>query len=786
MFESALPLWGDAGLDRKRGGFLEELGLDGRPTAAPFKRTRVTARQIYAFSHASLLGWGPGDALAAAGYAYLVEKAWQGPDCGWARRLTPDGAVLDATPDLYDHAFVLFALAWRYRASGDRDALRRAHDTLDFIERHLRRPGADGFLHALPPHGPRLQNPHMHLVEACLSAFEATGDQRFLDRATDVVRLFRERFFDGRTLAEYFTDDWQRVAGDQGRIVEPGHQFEWAWILANYSRLAEVALVDEISALVAFSERYGVDPATGATFNQVRDDGAPLDRGSRTWPNTERIKGHLAIVRARRRIATSRHRQRDPLAPRSLPGGRTARLLDGRVRRQRPAVGDDGADLDAVPRLSRLRRVAAAGAAAGERRPRRSYEQPRMTSEVLSAQRHMTWRVFALVVAIGTASAAGPPQSVQLRRTEVVRALDLYAAGRADEALALVSRASRDQIRDWRQVLVSYGHAWIHNGPANLSPRIFAAAAFALEMEAVRAERGEWGRTSMVDCGGQCVIEWGCTILRARGVSDDHERTWLLASMALVGGVRDWTFLIGPSLGLTNLQRAPLIARPAEDHLTHALTRHPGEARFRLVRAEAIASRFDIGPEFDVPRAGERARPVGGVGTIGVAGLGLFPSGSANQRRRAQIDTALTAFEVLTRDPDVGLEAKIRLAYLRYRLEDYEQARADAESAASGAADRDVKYTAHFIAGQAAQAMGNLSGAEAQYAAALVARPRSQSAMVALAALQFLRGDASPAYALVNTPRSQADDDDPWRLFFYGDFPRLPALIKDLRARVMQ
>ena len=149
----------------------------------------------------------------------------------------------------------------------------------------------------------------------------------------------------------------------------------------------------------------------------------------------------------------------------------------------------------------------------------------------------MSWKVLAVAVAMGAASAAPPAQSVQLRRTEVVRALDLYAAGRADEALALVSRASRDRIRDWRQVLVSYGHAWIHNGPANLSPRIFAAAAFALEMEAVRAERGEWGRTSMVDCGGQCVIEWGCAILRARGVSDDHERAWLLASMALVGGV---------------------------------------------------------------------------------------------------------------------------------------------------------------------------------------------------------------------------------------------------------
>ena len=134
------------------------------------------------------------------------------------------------------------------------------------------------------------------------------------------------------------------------------------------------------------------------------------------------------------------------------------------------------------------------------------------------------------------------------------------------------------------------------------------------------------------------------------------------------------------------------------------------------------------------------------------------------------------------------IEAKIRLAYLRYRLEDYERARDRGRaSAANAAADPDLKYTAQFIAGQAAQALGDLRGAEGHYAAALSARPRSQSATLALAALQFLRGAAAPAYTLINTPRrSQADDDDPWRLFFYGDHPRLPALIKALRAQVTQ
>src|SRR4029453_3037871 len=138
-------------------------------------------------------------------------------------------------------------------------------------------------------------NPHMHLLEASLAAHDATQESRFLDLARDLANLFRSRFFDGRTLAEFFTEDCQRPPGPEGRIVEPGHQLEWAWILAAYQRVSGADVTSQAEALVAFSEAHGVDPRTQVTFNTVRDDGTAIDRGSRTWPNTERIKGHLAL-----------------------------------------------------------------------------------------------------------------------------------------------------------------------------------------------------------------------------------------------------------------------------------------------------------------------------------------------------------------------------------------------------------------------------------------------------------------------------------------------------------
>lgn len=306
LFEEALPLWADAGLDRVNGGFHETLDFAGAPGGGAVKRVRVIARQIYVYSHAGVLGYDKGAAIADHGMRFLREKAWLG-DAGWARTLTPEGAVRDATPDLYDQAFVLFALAWRYRSSGDVEARRFASRTLDVIEARFRHAGGEGYLNAIPPDGPRQQNPHMHLLEACLAAYEAFGDARFATVAESLTILFTRRLFDDATgtLAEFFEEDWSRAAGEAGRRVEPGHHFEWAWILNDRQRLLGGDMTRYIEALVAFAERHGISP-TGFAVDALRDDGAVVEGGSRTWPNTERIKGHLALFE---------RTGRDPSAP---------------------------------------------------------------------------------------------------------------------------------------------------------------------------------------------------------------------------------------------------------------------------------------------------------------------------------------------------------------------------------------------------------------------------------------------------------------------------------------
>ena len=326
MFERALPFWAWNGIDSADGGYVEQLTLDGRDAGVAFKRTRVTARQVYTFSHARVLGWDGGGDKAATGIDFLINRAWQGPDKGFARTVSRKGEVIDPTPDLYDHAFALFAFAWRHRAHRDMQSRDWMHRTLDFIETHMDHHSGAGFWHEMPPTGWRLQNPHMHLTEACLAALEASGEARFAEASGRLVQLFQKRLLDRSTgmLPEYFTDDWRRVPGEEGRLVEPGHMMEWAWILNQARKLIGADTADDIRALAGLAERIGVDPVSGITYNAVRNDGTPLDKGSRTWPNTERIKAAVAlyeldgvdparVINEAGGLLLSRYLTRDPL-----------------------------------------------------------------------------------------------------------------------------------------------------------------------------------------------------------------------------------------------------------------------------------------------------------------------------------------------------------------------------------------------------------------------------------------------------------------------------------------
>jgi mannose-6-phosphate isomerase len=302
--DKAWPFWLAHGIDRNAAGeaigFHEHLTLDDHRCTAAFRRLRVVTRQTYVFSEALGAGVGAAEEAVTLGLAYLRRHAFN-PEGGYHWRFDLAGAVIDPRRDLYDHAFVLLALSTAMRVRPD-PVLRAETLALDAYLHDVFPHPEGGYGESLPASLPRRQNPHMHLLEACLAAAEAFGDSPFLDRADSIVDLFLTRMLQRAegALPEYFDEALVPHREDGRFLVEPGHHSEWVWLLDWHRRRrvaagrpALPAAAEAIAMLTRFTDRYGIHPETGALVDVLWSDGAVASAGQRLWPQTERLKAEF-------------------------------------------------------------------------------------------------------------------------------------------------------------------------------------------------------------------------------------------------------------------------------------------------------------------------------------------------------------------------------------------------------------------------------------------------------------------------------------------------------------
>lgn len=289
--EQALPLWSTTGWDSARGGFVERLSKDGSPDAEAPRRVRVQARQIYSFAKAAQMEWfAEGKEIALKGLDYMLSKAKSPDGKGFVHLLNADGSVGNGLRDAYDHAFVLLALATVFAITKDAQVRAEIDQVLGFLDRELRSPHG-GFIEGLPPSLPRRQNPQMHLLEAMLALYEATGEAQFQNRAGDFFGLFIGNLFDqqAQVLGEYFEEDWARI---NPIVVEPGHQAEWLWLLRGFERNTGCPTGRFRTALLKTALRYR--DQTGCLVDEGDATGNIVQATRRLWPQTEIAKAFIA------------------------------------------------------------------------------------------------------------------------------------------------------------------------------------------------------------------------------------------------------------------------------------------------------------------------------------------------------------------------------------------------------------------------------------------------------------------------------------------------------------
>ena len=288
------------GWDNQYGGLFETLKSNGESEDIPFRRVMVHARQLFVFSRwAKLTGNNNFIVKADKIFEFMTTAFWDPENGGWFSRLNLDGSVQDQTKDLYAHAFVLFGLA-NYKNSLNRKTVHDWIDkTLTIVERQFSRKDGSfcqdlsGQFMDLSPQI-RSQNPHMHLLEAALYLLENDKQNpRYLTLVNRLLNLFENKILgNGNKIIREYLDQSFKPSLVNSFIIEPGHHYEWAWLLNWSDKIHKSNKYDTlIKALFDTGWRLGWDFNNGGVFDEFDCESNQVFRSSkRLWPLLELIK----------------------------------------------------------------------------------------------------------------------------------------------------------------------------------------------------------------------------------------------------------------------------------------------------------------------------------------------------------------------------------------------------------------------------------------------------------------------------------------------------------------
>src|SRR5207244_12088074 len=154
---------------------------------------------------------------------------------------------------------------------------------------------------------PICSNPHMHLLEAALAWLAIDDDPAWRGMADGIAMLCLEKFIDPRNgaLGEFFASDWSPAPGVEGLIREPGHHYEWAFLLHHWAQLTGRNTPAAARKLIAFADAFGLDAHRRVAINAVLADGRIHDPVARLWAQAERIRAYLAHARSAADVAAA-------------------------------------------------------------------------------------------------------------------------------------------------------------------------------------------------------------------------------------------------------------------------------------------------------------------------------------------------------------------------------------------------------------------------------------------------------------------------------------------------
>jgi mannobiose 2-epimerase len=306
-----LPFWVRHAFDQRTGGLSGVVTYDLRRFDDVPRHVVLCARILWTFAAAARIEARPEWLeIGRRAFTLLTGPFWDERHGGVYWSLEPGGQVHSDRKQIYAQAFAIYGLAEWHAVTGDQNALARARNLFDLVERHAAEPKFGGYMEARSGawaeladlrlsgkdlNAPKSMNTLLHLLEAYTALLRVWPDAGLRSRLHALLGAMLDHVVTARpyTHCQLFFDlEWNSLSP----VISYGHDIEASWLLWD----AAEALND--ARLLARSRPVALDMAAGVLAHGCDADGSVFYEGEQErvvktdkhwWPQAEAVVGFL-------------------------------------------------------------------------------------------------------------------------------------------------------------------------------------------------------------------------------------------------------------------------------------------------------------------------------------------------------------------------------------------------------------------------------------------------------------------------------------------------------------
>ena len=305
-----LPYWMKNVVDPVNGGFYGRIDYQEKKYPDSDKGGILNARILWTFSSAFRLTKDTQYLTAAKRSKNYILAHFIDPKFGGAyRSVNLKGQPSDQRKQIYSQTFFIYALSEYYRATGDQEALNKAKDIFEKIEKYAVDPNFDGYFEAFDrewkrtkdlligeksPSDEKTMNTHLHLMEAYANLYRVWPDPKLALRLKNLIIIFTDKIMDPQTfhLKVFLTSNWK----SNSTINSYGHDIECSWLIVEAAHILGdqtlIKKVENISLKIADAASEGLQP-DGSLVNEKDYLSGHIDSTRAWWPQAEAVVGLL-------------------------------------------------------------------------------------------------------------------------------------------------------------------------------------------------------------------------------------------------------------------------------------------------------------------------------------------------------------------------------------------------------------------------------------------------------------------------------------------------------------